>query len=355
MNEPIRVAVVDDSAFVRKAVSRVLESVDDIEVVGLARSGEELLEKLDEWSPTAVTLDLSMPGIGGLATLERILAWRQLPVVVLSAQSRRDAPLALEALARGAAEFVDKEQFSLVDFQSLRGVLTKTLRALAKAPIEPVAPPPPAKVIAPPPSQQFDCVVIGASTGGPPAIEEILRGLGTAPPVPIAIVQHMPAGFTTAFAERLNALLPFAVQEAVHGAPFVAGTVYIAPAGVQLRIRREGERLTTVLSRYPETLHRPNVDVLFRSAAGFGARCLGVLLSGMGEDGAQGMAELRRAGAFTIGQDEASCVVYGMPRAAYELGAVCEQLPLASIAPRLKQLLTPADALSCTPRSTASR
>ena len=345
MSGRIRLAVVDDSAFVRKAMRRLMAPENDIEIVGLAASGEELLEHLDDWKPSAVTLDLSMPGIGGLATLDSILAWRRIPVVILSGHSTREAPLAVEALSRGAADFVDKQDFSLVDFQALRGALLEKLRtlcvgqALMPVPVPSSLPPPEGQARVPV-LHAFELVVIGASTGGPPAIERLLEGVGSAPAVPIVIVQHMPAGFTTAFAERLNARLPFPVEEAGHNRPLLAGRAYIAPADVHLRVRGDAGRLVASLGRYPETQHRPSVDILFQSAAALAPRVVGVLLTGMGDDGARGLLDLSARGALTIAQDEASSIVYGMPRAAVELGAVAEQLPITGIAPRLLQLLS---------------
>jgi len=158
--------------------------------------------------------------------------------------------------------------------------------------------------------------------------------------VPIVIVQHMPAGFTTAFAERLNARLPFPVEEAGHNRPLLVGRAYIAPADVHLRVRGDAGRLVASLGRYPETQHRPSIDILFQSAATLAPRVVGVLLTGMGDDGARGLLDLSARGALTLAQDQASSIVYGMPRAAVELGAVAEQLPIANIAPRLLQLLS---------------
>ena len=332
----IRLAVVDDSAFVRKAIRRMLAAERDVKVVGAAASGEELLEHLEQWQPTAVTLDLSMPGIGGLATLERILSWRRIPVVILSGDSAKDAPLAVEALSRGAADFIAKQEFSLVDFQTMRGALLEILRAVqTPSPITtPVSCHP-----SPVPSE-FDLILIGASTGGPPAIEQLLTSFAASPPAPVVIVQHMPIGFTRAFAERLNARMPFPVEEAAHNRRIVPGCAYIAPADMHVRVREESGALLTSLGRYPESQHRPSVDVLFESAVPLAPRVAGVLLTGMGDDGARGLLALSARGALTIAQDEASCVVYGMPRVAVEIGAVVEQLPVTQIGARLHQRLS---------------
>ena len=374
-----RIAVADDSSFIRQALARLLAGEPTLEIVGLAASGEELLQRLDEWQPDAVVLDLSMPGIGGLRTLDALLARRRLPVLILSTHSRRGAPQTIEALHRGATDFVDKQQYSLVDFEALRQVLVEKLhQVLAAGP-----PPQPAAAAESTPSQRppvrraaraasaaaagaggrddlgarddlgdglpapglpaagIELVVLGASTGGPPAIERILGDLGAALPVPVAIVQHMPPAFTRSFAERLDARLPLRVREAAHHERLLPGVVYIAPGGLHLAVEREHETLRGVLSAEPELArHRPSVDVLFTSAAAATrGRLVAALLTGMGFDGAAAMAELARAGVHTIAQDRASSVIFGMPRAAIEAGSALEVLALERIGPRLLELL----------------
>lgn len=339
----IRLAVVDDSAFVRKALCRLFEDDERIRVVGTASCGEQLLEHFEEWNPTAVTLDLSMPGIGGLATLDELLRRWRIPVIVLSAHSSQEAPITMEALSRGAIDFIDKQQFSLVDFDALRSALTNKLFSIL--PSSPPLPPPlreppaPQRVPAPSFATGYDMLLIGASTGGPPAIETLLRLVGDVD-IPIAIVQHMPPGFTAAFADRLDSHLPIRVLEARHGAPFVPGVAHIARAGMHMKLQREGDRILTVLSRHPdEASHSPSVDVLFDSALPFAKGVIAVLLTGMGDDGAQGLSRLAAAGAMTLVQDEETCIVYGMPRAAMALNAAREQLPLRSIGRRVAELL----------------
>ena len=342
----IRLAVVDDSAFVRKALSRLFENDEHVAVVGTASCGEELLDHLEEWNPTVVTLDLSMPGIGGLATLDELLRRRRIPVIVLSAHSSEEAPITIEALNRGAADFIDKEQFSLVDFDALRSVLTEKLIGIVPhsalqprhRPPDPQPVPAPSPVAAP---AGYDMLLIGASTGGPPAVETVLQLVGEVH-IPIAVVQHMPLGFTAAFADRLNAHLPIRVMEARHGAPFAPGIAHIARAGMHLTLHGDADRIVTVLSRHPgHTSHSPSVDVLFDSALPFAKRSIAVLLTGMGDDGARGLARLCAAGAMTLVQDEDTCIVYGMPRAAMALNAAREQLPLRSIGRRIAELLAP--------------
>jgi two-component system chemotaxis response regulator CheB len=353
---PIRVAVVDDSTFIRKAIIRMLEDAPEIEVVGSAGSGEELLTHFEKWRPDVVTLDLDMPGIGGLATLDRIRILRPTPVIILSTHSGKGAPLTIEALHRGAADFIDKQRYSLVDFEALRNVLVEKIlqvtgrrrtrrREEAEEPPEEVEPEElEAEEPAPPveiPSA-YDLIVIGASTGGPPILQEILESVGDSIPVPIVIVQHMPVGFTGAFAERLNVYLPLQVREAQPGERLLPDTVYIAIAGSHLRIRRQEAELFAEVGQRPEnTPHTPSIDVLFDSAASaVGRRAIGVLLTGMGRDGASGLATLKEKGAYTLAQDEASCVVFGMPRAALALGAVTEVAPPEEIGHRLRELAT---------------
>jgi len=346
----IRLAVVDDSAFVRKALYRVFDGSESIQVVGLASSGEELLANLAGWQPDLVTLDLNMPGIGGLPTLDRILEWRRIPVIILSTHSAKDAPLTIEALHRGAVDFIDKQAISLVDFSALRGLLVEKIALiadrgqLARPVRKPKAAVPPPAIDAAPSSLSVDFagIAIGASTGGPPAIQQVLEEIGAPPSVPIVIVQHMPVGFTRAFADRLNSHLRIAVREAVHGEILARGTAYIAPAGLHLKIRREADRVQAVLANYPDDVsHRPSVDVLFDSVASvWGSATIAVLLTGMGRDGAEGLAKLRAGGAWTIAQDEATSTVYGMPKAAQELGAAIESLPLGMVGHRISTLLT---------------
>jgi len=334
----IRVAIADDSSFLRKAVARMLASEPGIELVGSASRGEELLDNLDRWRPDAVILDLSMPGIGGLATLDEIMIRRPVPVIILSTYSRKGAPQTIEALHRGAVDFVDKQQFSLVDFEALRQVLAGKIREVT-APRRTASAAAPVKRPTVEEGGVPEVVLIGASTGGPPAIERILRDLGGDVPVPVLVVQHMPAGFTRAFAERLNIQLPLEVREPVDGEPLQPGTVYIARGGFHLRIVPGRQRLVAAVSSEPrDTPHRPSVDELFLSAAAAGARAVAILLTGMGHDGAEGMARLAAQGALTIAQDEATSTIFGMPRAAAAIGAVREMLPLSEIGARLRRL-----------------
>ena len=346
-----RVVVVDDSSFLRKALNRILSGDPRLEVVGTAASGEELLSGLDDWAPDVITLDLEMPGMGGLRALDQVMARRPTPVVILSSYSERNAPLTIEALHRGALDFIDKKRYSLVDFAALGDVLIeKILEVTAATPRLQPTPTPPATA-APdlpepkeepvPDSGAFDLVLIGASSGGPPAIQRVLQDLGPRLPVPVIVVQHMPAGFTAAFAERLNTVLPSSVREVADGELLLPATAYIAPAGLHLKLGRRGKGLVARLVEEPRDVpHRPAVDILFSSAARLvGPRAVAMLLTGMGSDGAAGMSELAKAGAHTVVQDRDSSVVFGMPRAALERQAVLETLSLEKLGGRVLELL----------------
>lgn len=357
---PVRVAIADDSAFIRKALVRMFDADQRLEVVGTADCGEELLDHLEEWAPDIISLDLSMPGIGGLRTLDQIMEQRPTPVIILSTHAREDAPLTIEALHRGAVDFIDKQRYSLVDFQSLSRVLIDRIieiavrdgsldTATAELPVE-EEPGPTGVATAAPPAEaepaaalsKHQLLVIAASTGGPMAIQTVLEQLGGRPPLPVVLIQHMPPDFTAAFAERLNNHLPFAVRHAANGELLVAGTAYVAPGGFQCRFRKSEQGIRLRISEEPNgTAHSPSADVTFASAAAvLGDRVLAAVLTGMGKDGAEGIASLSARGAHTIAQDRKSSIVFGMPRAAIEKGGVAEVLPLDGIGPRLEELVS---------------
>ncbi len=335
---PVRLAVVDDSSFLRQAIVKMMLDEPRIEVVGTAGSGEEFLARWEEIQPDVVTLDLAMPGIGGLATLDQIVARSATPVIILSTHSGQGAPHTLEALRHGAVDFIDKQAYSLLDFASLRSVLVERVVAVVDQAEGTEVPAVDRPARGP---QAFDLLLIGASTGGPPAIEQLLSDLQGVCPVPCLVVQHMPEGFVNAFAQRLNSLLPFGVVTAREGGGLAPRTVHIGPSGQHLTVVWRKERWLLRLVEEPANhLHRPSVDALFESAArGPAERVLAVLLTGMGRDGARGLAQLRSEGAHTLVQDEKSSVVFGMPRAAIQLGAAMEVLPLRELGPRLRELL----------------
>jgi len=355
----IRVAVADDSPFIRKLLARMLGDEPDLELAGTAARGEELLAHLDQWQADLIILDLAMPGMGGLATLEEVLRRRPTPVIILSDNLREGAYAAVDAMRSGALDCVDKRDLSLVDFEALRHTLIGRVRQLASGSVHLGGTEPageqatgsgegahtkvrrrarlsqhPARTLPGSPS----LLLIGASTGGPPAVERVLADLGPGVPCPVVVALHMPTGFTRAFAARLHAVLPIPVQEAEDGGALVPGVAYVAPGGFHTTIR---SRLGGFFSCLEPTADRvqPSVNLLFASAAAVAApRAVAVLLTGMGTDGAKGMSELARAGCHTIAQDEATSVVFGMPRAAIAAGAARETLPLSSIGGRLRQL-----------------
>ena len=332
----IRVFVVDDSTFVRKAIVKVLHRDPDLRVVGEAASGAEALRTIAHANPDVVTLDLAMPGLDGLQALRGLLAWRSdLPVLMLSAHTHEGAAATIEALAIGAVDFVDKSAFSVLDLDSLGRQLVERIKLWGPRPAAtrtaraPRVPTPDARDV-PASLSQCDLCIIGTSTGGPPALQYIFERLPAAFPMPIALVQHMPLGFTKPFADRLNTMCRLAVREARNGDSLIPGRVLVAPAGRHLVVA--GDRTVSLQDEPNGTAHTPSVDVLMRSAAcAWPGRVLGILLTGMGDDGAVGMAAIRAAGGVTLGESEASCVVYGMPRAARRLGAVEYERPLTEI------------------------
>jgi two-component system chemotaxis response regulator CheB len=332
----IRVFVVDDSPFVRRALTRVLATQPGFKVVGAAESGAEALAKVPAADPDFVTLDLEMPGMDGLQVLPALLRWKpSLRVVMLSAHTREGATATVAALAAGAVDFIDKSAFNVMDLEFLRREVVDRMHALVPARGSAHGNGSHAPEIADhavlDELRRCDLCVIGASTGGPPALQRILERLPARFPLPIVVVQHMPAGFTDAFAKRLNTLSRLRVTEAVEGMRLAPGHVAVAPGGRHLRI---SSGLAVVLTPEPaEARHIPSIDVAMRSAArSRPGRVLGILLTGMGEDGADGMATIRAGGGVTIAESEASCVVYGMPRAAIRRGGASLVLPLEGIA-----------------------
>ena len=337
----IRIFIVDDSAFVRRALTRVLASEPGVRVVGEAESGAEALARIPAADPDFVTLDVAMPGMDGLQLLPALLRWKpSLRVLMLSAHTQEGAAATVAALAAGAVDFIDKTAFNVMDLDYLRREVGERLRALApvagdgngangKAAAAPA--------VSPEALLECELCVIGASTGGPAAVQRIVEQLPLRFPLPVVVVQHMPEGFTRAFANRLNSLSRVRVSEAVEGDRLAPGRVVIAPGGRHLRV---SPGLAVVLASEPASArHMPSIDVTMRSAArSRPGRVLGILLTGMGEDGADGMAAIRAGGGVTIAESEASCVVYGMPRAAVRRGGVSWVMPLEEIAGALATL-----------------
>ena len=343
MNSPrIRVLVVDDSAVVRKLVSEALKADPDIEVVGTAVDPYAARDKIKELNPDVLTLDLEMPRMDGLTFLRIIMEQRPLPVIIMSSLSQRGSDYAFEALRLGAFDVLAKPG-GPYSFGDLGPQLIARIKATAGARIRRTVatPAPPASPVARPARAATDrrrasrdLIVLGASTGGTEALSEVLTRLpGTLPP--IAIVQHIPPVFSRTFAERLNALCAFEVREAVDGDRLEPGLALVAPGNFHLLVQWQTDHYRARVVGGPPIWHqRPAVDLLFKSAAdaGHGQHVLAGVLTGMGRDGAEGLLRLRERGAATFAQDESSCVVYGMPKAAWENGAAQRQLRLDHIA-----------------------
>jgi two-component system chemotaxis response regulator CheB len=324
-----KVLVVDDSAYVRKTLKQILSRSPCLEVVGTARDGEEALQLVQELKPDVVTADLIMPGIDGAEFTRRVMALHPVPVVIVSIASESSERV-LAALDAGAIDFVQKPTALATEkvFEIAEELIAK-VKAAAEAP-SPRWRPQPVEVgvasLGPAPavrSTGVDIVVIGISTGGPRALKSLIPKLPADFPVPVAIVLHMPVGYTEMYARRLDEASALSVSEAADGEEVRAGRVFVAPAGRHLTLTRNGKgRVVTHLDVHPlDTPHRPSADVLFQSAAEvYGGRVLGVVMTGMGADGRDGSAWIKAAGGRILTESEDSCVVYGMPRSVVEAG-----------------------------------
>ncbi len=332
----IRVLVVDDSPFVRQALTRMLAGAPDVEVVGAAVDGQDGLEKALRLRPDVITLDVRMPRMDGLAALTRIMAECPTRVLLLSSATQEGADITLRGLELGAMDFVDKSSVQgQMNLLALNDELLAKIRALASSPrlpaptgrLEPARAPRRRRARA-------EVVVIGTSTGGPSALQAIIPRLPAGLSAPVLVVQHMPVGFTRPLAERLAGRSSMPVREAENGEPVTAGTVLIAPAGQHMKLRRRGRHTRVWLDDEPGgALHRPSADVLMASAARhYGARTLGVVLTGMGNDGVEGLRAIRAAGGRTLAESEDTCIIYGMPRAAVEAGVVDATVALDRVA-----------------------
>ena len=341
MSAQIRVLCVDDSALIRGVMSEIINSHPDMTVVACAPDPLVARELIKQHSPDVLTLDVEMPRMDGLDFLEKLMRLRPMPVVMVSSLTERGSEVTLRALELGAVDFVTKPKLGIRDgMLEYSALIADKIRAAAKAqvarPVVSQATRPPTILRAPLHSSE-KLILVGASTGGTEAIRALLQPMPPDSPA-ILITQHMPAGFTRSFAKRLDALCQVSVSEAVHGERVLPGHAYLAPGGEQhMRLARSGANYVIDLQPGdPVNRHRPSVDVLFDSAASVaGKNAVGVLLTGMGRDGAAGLLAMRQAGAATLAQDEASCVVYGMPREAVLLGAVDEVASLGVMSERI--------------------
>lgn len=337
----IKVLIVDDSAIVRKIFSEELSKYPDIEVVGSAPDPFVARDKIVTLKPDVITLDVEMPRMDGLTFLRKMMKYYPLPIIIVSSLTPRGGKLTLEAMELGAVDVIAKpgSSYSVGDMSSQ---LVEKIRAAAWAKVvkqnpEVSAAEAPLKAL----SQTSNKVIaIGASTGGTEALKRVLTRLPANAPG-IVVVQHMPANFTTSFAERLNSLCQMTVREACDNDSVVPGTALIAPGNYHMILRRSGARYYVEVKTGPMVHHqRPAVDILFRSTAKYaGANAIGVILTGMGADGAEGLLDMKKAGAGTIAQDEQSCVVFGMPKEAIKLGAADMVLPLDQIAAEMMRMV----------------
>ncbi|MFW6237063.1 MAG: protein-glutamate methylesterase/protein-glutamine glutaminase [Desulfosudaceae bacterium] len=351
---PIRVLIVDDSALVRQTLREILEADPGIQVLGTAPDPYMAVKKMRAQQPDVITLDVEMPRMDGITFLRKIMTHQPLPVVICSALTEKNSELTLKAMEYGAVEVINKPRLDVQQFfREARIRLTDVIKAAARADINktkpkhpapvsfgPVAPKHSADVVIPasvPGKNIFTTtdkvVVFGASTGGTEALRILLEAMPLDAPG-IVVVQHMPEHFTTAFARRLDSLCRINVKEAADRDPVLRGQALIAPGNRHLLLRRSGAKYQVqVKDGALVSRHRPSVDVLFRSTARYaGPNAIGAILTGMGDDGARGLREMHEAGAYTIAQDEATCVVYGMPKEALKLGCVDKVLPLQKIA-----------------------
>lgn len=350
--EKIRVLVVDDSMVIRQRICDFVKATEDMEVAGTASNGRKAIDVFATTQPDVVTLDVQMPDMDGIATLEAILTKRPVPVIMVSGLTQLGAEVTFEALERGAMDYVAKPErgadaeavlgdelirkirsFATADVQRILQIRKERAeRAQRKAKLRP-ATPPPEQIDVPETNLAKQCVAIGISTGGPPALASLFETLR--PPMPpIVVVQHMPAHFTRPFAWRLNSLSQLSIKEADTGDTLRPNHVLIAPGGTHMELRRQGEMIKIVLRDGPPvSSHKPSVDVLMKSAASFyGPRLLGIIMTGMGRDGADGCRAIRAAGGYVLGQDEASSDVYGMNKVAFVEGSVDRQFHLEEAA-----------------------
>lgn len=344
-HRPVRVLIIDDSIVIRQLLKDIFARDGGIEVVGTASDPIEGYDKIVQLKPDVLTLDVEMPRMDGITFLEKLMRSHPIPVVMISTLTREGSEVTLKALELGAVDFIAKPTQSIfTGMAALSHEIAAKVKAAARAHVRPrqahVAPVEMPQASIKRATAANRLIAIGASTGGPEAIRQVLQGLPAEIP-PIVIVQHMPPVFTRSFAERLDKLCTVRVKEAEEGDELQPGHAYIAPGDYHLRVVRNGSSYRAkVMQTEPVNRHRPSVDALFDSVAeASGSATIAVLMTGMGADGAKGLKKLRDAGAHTIAQDEETCVVFGMPREAIEMGGAEFVLPLPRIAHKVVELL----------------
>lgn len=339
--KPIRVLVVDDSALMRKVIPQILETDNSIHVIGTAIDGNFGLKKLEELRPQVVTLDLEMPGMGGLEMLKEIMRRHRVPVIVVSSHSTQGASVTLKALSLGAFDFVAKPTDVSTRMQEIARELISKIKAAAQSrgiqiqsELDLPLPVPRSKGKPGAPKEPTRVVAIGISTGGPQSLQYMLAQFPADFPGSIVVVQHMPEGFTDMFARRLDECCSLNVKEAQSGDLLQAGRVLICPGSRHIKVKKLPLGDIAILSDDPQVNgHRPSADVMFKSVAEeFGSKAIGILMTGMGEDGANGLGLIKAAGGMTIAQGEQSCVVFGMPKAAIERGHAMRVVDLDALA-----------------------
>ena len=341
MEQPIKVLIVDDSALIRRVLTEIINREPGMAVVGAAPDAYVAREMIKSTHPDVLTLDVEMPKMDGLDFLERLMRWHPMPVIMVSTFTERSSEVTLRALELGAVDFVAKPRLEISKgMADLAEGIVERIRIAAKARI--VRSEKTAAGTAVPEAlgsrrlSKEKLIIVGASTGGTEALRDFLTRLPADAPA-VLITQHMPPGFTATFAKRLDGLCRITVKEAEHGELVLPGHAYIAPGSHHLLVQRSGANYITALSDGPPVnRHRPSVEVLFHSAAQVvGPNAVGIMMTGMGKDGANAMLEMKQAGAYNIAQNEATSIVYGMPREAVALGAVHESVPLQDIAARV--------------------
>jgi two-component system chemotaxis response regulator CheB len=334
---PIKVLIVDDSVFIRKLLTEILQADPALHVVGAANDPIEAKEMMNTLNPDVLTLDVEMPHMDGVSFLEKIMRLKPMPVVMISSKTTESADVTLRSLALGAVDFITKpSNYAFKEIEEMADVIREKVKNAARANIQTQRSKPPARAVAPITIKQNMVVAIGSSTGGVEALETIFKHLPAIMP-PILVTQHMPPHFTESLAKRLNALLSLNVVEAKDGERLQPGYVYIAPGGRHLIVKKtKYDAIASLLDSEKVNAHRPSVDVMFQSVADvFGSKALGIILTGMGTDGAMGLKAMRDKGAHTLGQNQSSCVIYGMPKAAMAAGGVCQELALNDMAPKI--------------------